>query len=59
MTQSTMESITIYKNNVKNSLKLKNFEILWCRSILDIQDKDKDHEDIHEPQGKYGGCNTQ
>ena len=54
-----METSTIYKNNVKNALKLRNSIILWCMRTLDIQAKDKDHEDLHEPQGKSGGWNTQ
>ena len=54
-----METSTVYKNNVKNTLKLRNSVILRCRSTSDIQAKDKDHEDLHEPQGKSRGLNTQ
>ena len=54
-----METSTVYKNNVKNALKLRNSLILWCKSTSDIQAKDKDHEYLHEPQGKSRGWNTQ
>ena len=37
-----MKTIIVYKNNVKNSLKLRSSIIFLCRSTLDIQAKDKD-----------------